>query len=358
MELKQRIKNKVAYEKLQRRRRSFHRRFIFKSLYSRFLEFFCKKKYNCKFDTSIKTENLGDCIIMHYCNQVFAEIFCDFSLKSIPTHMFPVKKEKKILIHSKNKIVCGTNLISPAYERYTNWKIPNSILGYTNIITLGVGWGEYSEQISPYSKTVYNCIFSKKGIHSVRDSYTEKKFKEMGIYNVVNTGCPTLWNLTEAFCEKIPKQKAKNVVTTIVDYDRKPENDREFINILLKNYENVYVWLQGSKDYEYLKQLIDVNKVVVLEHSLFAFNEILQSPDIEYVGLRLHAGIYALNNSIYSIIIALDNRAKEMGRDFNLPIVYRENIGIELEYKILEHNPIQVKMPIENINLWKQQFHV
>ena len=37
----------------------------------------------------------------------------------------------------------------------------------------------------------------------------------MGIQNVLNTGCPTMWRLTPEYCATIPTQKAKNVVFTL-----------------------------------------------------------------------------------------------------------------------------------------------
>ena len=66
-------------------------------------------------------------------------------------------------------------------------------------------------------------ILDSTYLHSVRDSYTEKKLKQIGIDNVINTSCPTMWRLTEEFCSHIPCKKQDTVVTTITDYRKNIE---------------------------------------------------------------------------------------------------------------------------------------
>lgn len=308
------------------------------------------------FDTSIKSLNMGDVIIRYYCNKVIKEIFPSKESICIPTHVLPSEEEINGILGIKAKIVCGTNLITPHYEEFSNWKMPNDLYGYQNIITLGVGWGYYCKEISRKSRVVYNTILSKTGMHSVRDSYTEHKFYEMGIRNVVNTGCPTLWGLTEEHCASIPMGKTKKVITTITDYDRDPCNDRLMLEILLKEYESVLVWIQGTEDYEYLKELIDVSLVEVVPRDFEAYTDVLCQEDIDYVGTRLHAGIHALNCGRRSLIIAIDNRAIEMGKDFGLPMIHRESIKMELKERIYESRLTKIKLPFENIKNWKQQF--
>lgn len=78
--------------------------------------------------------------------------------------------------------------------------------------------------------------------------------------------------------------------------------------------------------------------------------------NVDYVGTRLHAGIHAMNYRIRSIIIAIDNRAIEMARDFQLPIIDRVNIETDLRKMIQSDFMTKVKIPVDNINLWKAQF--
>ena len=55
------------------------------------------------------------------------------------------------------------------------------------------------------------------------DEYTKKKLESMGIRNVINTGCATLWQLTPDFCAGIPSHSASEAVTTLTDYRRDPQ---------------------------------------------------------------------------------------------------------------------------------------
>ena len=308
------------------------------------------------FDPAINSANMGDHIIKFYCNKIIKELFSDRDIYRLPTQTFPQKEELEKLRNCYMGIVCGTNLMTPHFEEYSNWKMPSNLRDYTNIITLGVGWGYYCSDISMYSTKVYNTILSSKGLHSVRDSYTEKCFREMGIKNVINTGCPTLWNLTEEHCAKIPRKKASKVISTVTDYDRNYEKDKEMLKVLLSQYQQVYIWLQGADDYSYLNEIIDVDLVKIVPSSVDAFTKMLRRGDIDYVGTRLHAGIHAMNERVRTIIISIDNRAEEMGKDFNLPIISRSSSVKDLVDRINEEQKTDVYINENKIQIWKQQF--
>jgi polysaccharide pyruvyl transferase WcaK-like protein len=125
---------------------------------------------------------------------------------------------------------------------------------------------------------------------------------------------------------------------------------------LKNNFEKVYLWIQGSRDYEYAKRVISSDSVEYLSPSLFSLDSILKSREsIEYIGTRLHAGIRALQHSRRAIIIGVDNRAKEKAKDFNLPVVMREQID-ELQNLIQGSLKIDIDIPQENIERWKNQF--
>ena len=288
------------------------------------------------FDTAINSQNMGDSIIAYYCTKALSEIFAGKNVLRVPTHTLPSKKQLAEVSRAEGKIVCGTNLITPHFEEFSNWKMPSNLEGYRDIVTMGVGWGYYCDEISKISKFVYRTVLSKKKLHSVRDGYTERKFREMGIKNVVNTGCPTLWGLTPEHCARIPQKKASRVITTLTDYDRNPEADRFMLDILKKNYAQVFVWLQGTEDFSYLQSLVDLNSVRVIERDLDQYTKALDMGNVDYVGTRLHAGIHALNRGVRTIILAVDNRAIEMGRDFNLPAIQRSEICNRLAEMIAE----------------------
>lgn len=309
------------------------------------------------FDTSMNSLNMGDSIIVHYCDIALAQLMAQREVLRLPTHTLPESEQLSALAAAGTKIVCGTNLMTPHFEEFSNWKMPENLCGYRDILTLGVGWGYYCDDISPMSRLVYRTILSSTGLHSVRDGYAEAKFREMGIQNVVNTGCPTLWGLTPEHCAAIPTHKARRVITTLTDYDRDYTRDRRMIELLREQYEEVYVWIQGAEDEEYLRELVDADTVKIVPRSLEAYTEALKMGDLDYVGTRLHAGIHAMNLGLRTIILAVDNRAIEMGRDFNLPVIRREELEEKLPERIHSTEPIAIELPVEQIRAWKGQFH-
>lgn len=311
------------------------------------------------FNTAISTDNMGDHIIMKYCSNVLNEIMNNAEFLGISTHAVPSEEQGNIVKQTKYKFVCGTNLLTSHIEEWWNWRLPDGYKGkldYRNAILLGVGWGSYQDKCSDYSKLIYSLILNPCVLHSVRDQYTEMKFKEIGISNVINTGCPTMWNLTPQFCSTIPRKKARDVITTITDYRRDETQDTLMFEILQRCYQNIYVWIQGKKDEEYIASLRLPEKLILVPRNLEAYENVLKRGDIDYVGTRLHAGIYALNHRIRSVIIAVDNRAIEIAKDTNLPIVLRNRIEEDLEELIKSSFSTEVRMKLENIKRFKRQF--
>ena len=56
-----------------------------------------------------------------------------------------------------------------------------------------------------------------------------------------------------------------------------------------------------------------------------------------------------------TIIIGIDNRAKEKKKDFNLPVIDREDMR-DLAGTINSPLVTDIHIPLENINKWKGQF--
>jgi polysaccharide pyruvyl transferase WcaK-like protein len=178
----------------------------------------------------------------------------------------------------------------------------------------------------------------------------------MGITNAVNTGCPTLWNLTASHCARIPRRKATAVIATVNSYRglQNPEADRRLLALLARNYDKVYLWIQTYTDYAYARALHD--DLIYINPSVAALDAVLVSDaDVDYVGNRLHAGIRALQRGRRSIIVAIDNRAREMGIDFGLPTVGRTEFE-RLERMIAEPLEIAIRTPQGEIDRWKSQF--
>ena len=312
-----------------------------------------------RFNPSKNTDNLGDYIIMHYCEAVLDELFPGASFSDISVHTVPSLAEEAEVKKADASFVCGTNLLTSHIEENWNWRLPDGFkrkLPYRNVILLGVGWKNYEDECSKYSEMIYKSLLNPRVLHSVRDSYTEAALKKVGIINVINTGCPTMWRLTPEFCKKIPKEKAPDVITTVTDYRRDIENDKAMLEILSQNYRNVYLWLQGRADEEYLKELGVRENVIIIPRDLNESEKRLRYGNADYVGTRLHAGIHALNYGIRSLIVAVDNRALEIAKDTNLPIIMRGNVKNSLQEMLSAEREMQIRIKTENINRFKSQF--
>ena len=310
------------------------------------------------FDTSIGTDNIGDFIIMDYCRKYLSETECgNMFVWQVPTHLEIGATTHFYNKNAKYSILCGTNILKTTLLVNRIWKLGMiDILKLKNICTMGVGWNNYTSfPVDPYTKFVYKRILANDMLLSVRDRYTEIRLKEMGIDNVIYTACPTMWGLSPEHCNKIPKEKASNVVASLTFYKHNVYRDRQMLDILLRNYNTVYFFPQQYDDYDYIYNLGYIDKVIMLKPSLSCYDDILAKGNIDFVGSRLHGGIRALNAGCRTIIISVDNRATEIKKDTNLPVIEREDMD-SLDNLINSKIETKLDMPWKNITKWKNQF--
>lgn len=308
------------------------------------------------FDTSVCTENLGDEIIMDCVKRELRNMLPRTMFLNVPTHEKITKISYMRMKKTKLGFVGGTNLLASNMSYPINqWNIHLwNTKHMNNVVLMGVGSQNYGDKINLYTKLLYKKALSSNYFHAVRDSYTEKIMKKIGINNVINTGCPTLWALTKVHCNDIPTKKSKDVICTFTDYNKDIKKDKRLAEILFENYRNVYCWIQGSNDYEYILSISD--KFKLIDPHLEDYDKILSSDlDLDYVGTRLHAGVRAMQKGRRSIILSIDNRAREMGSDYNLNVIERNNIENLDEY-VKKEFKTDVKLNIENIEKWKSQF--
>jgi len=309
------------------------------------------------FNPAISSLNMGDHIISEACKEHLEEVLFQNMNIEISTHLPVSNIYMKIIKNVKYSFVIGSNLLMPKMNgRFRQWDIKMHNLKYIfPVILMGAGWHQYSKKANLYTKILYTKVLSKNYIHSVRDEYTKEKLKEIGITNVLNTGCPTFWNLTKEHCKQIPVKKADKVVFTLTDYNKDIEKDRKIIDVLKRNYKEVFFWVQGSNDLEYLESINGLEGINIVSPTLEEYNKILDTNSIDFVGTRLHGGIRALQHKRRTLIIAVDNRAVEINKNYNIPIIKREEIDL-LEDKINNDIELNIKIPEENIKKWKEQF--
>lgn len=310
------------------------------------------------YSPELSSTNLGDKIIAESAKENLHFVLDNAFIVEVATQLPQSYYHMRNFRNMDFKFVLGSNLLKSTFFGFKRqWDITLRLSKVTGpCILMGAGWWQYDNKPNLYTKILLQSVLSKRYIHSVRDDYTLEILKSIGINNVINTSCPTMWKLTKDHCQEIKKEKSRDVIFTITDYNRNIEKDSAFIKILLKKYGDVYFWPQGLNDYEYLNSLVIKNdRIKVLAPSLEAFNKILEKEDIDYVGTRLHGGIKALQKKVRTIIIAIDNRAKEKHKSFNIPIVDRHDIE-KLDQMIDKDFKTEIEIPLDRINEWKRQF--
>lgn len=317
------------------------------------------------FDTSIATQNKGDEIIMESVCRELKDILHGEFVHTFPTHLvsFPflhnfTSAKAKLARVANQKFICGTNLF------WTNMIRPNPLLNinlansrpYKGSVLFGVGYDkEHCKRgFDPYSKMLWKRILSKDFVHSTRDDKTVQYIESLGL-KAINTGCPTLWMLTPEHCSQIPKEKADSVVFTLSsvvgsDY----ENDQRLIEMLLDNYKNVYFWSQTFGGFKTLKTFKNIEHIKYVDPDLNAYRSFLNNNCVDYVGTRLHGGVFAMQQKKRTIILSVDHRAVEFNK-YNINCESQYDLD-GIEKKINSNFETRVKLDYGVINKWLNQF--
>lgn len=315
------------------------------------------------YEPSIGSDNLGDQIIVDGVKTALGDLISKSFGVELPTHTPVNWRYLRYLEKRKSdfKFVCGSNIIVGKLNDIVHlrqWAIPLlSMRWYGPVVLVGVGAQQYHQKINWYTKLAYKCLLKKDVLHSVRDSYTERTLKKIGISNVINTACPTMWGLTVEHCKEIPQNKARYCVCTLTDYKKNISRDNYILDILKKNYEKVFFWPQGNGDLDYFCSLEGSVGIEVIAANLESYNQYLENCDTDYVGTRLHGGMRALQKKRRTLIIGVDNRAKELQADFGIPVIDQESIE-NLGEVIQKEISLNIKLPTDGIKKFLSQFGI
>jgi len=309
-------------------------------------------------DPTIGSENLGDYIIKDAVLSILKRSFPDSQIVELPTQLALCKKAHKLILAADKVIIGGTNLLrSDMYKRSRQWKL--DLYDYLKIknkfILLGVGWWQYQDNASWYTKKLYERVLSTASLHSVRDSYTKDQLSNLGINNVVNTGCPTMWGLN-GLIPQIRKPK-KRVVFTLTNYKVDVVADKRLLEELADVYEEIWFWPQNYSDLRYLESIGSGFEYSLLKPTCSSLDRFLEENECDYVGTRLHAGVRAIQKGRKSLIIAVDNRALEIGKDTNLPVISRELLENGILNTVFSGAQEPILMPESAIEAWLEQFN-
>ena len=153
----------------------------------------------------------------------------------------------------------------------------------------------------------------------------------------------------------IPTKKADNVVFTLTARGEADPRDQKMIDVLQENYEHVTVWLQGDGDAGYFRKFRNTDGIEIIPPHKAAYEQVLQRENIEYVGTRLHGGIYALRHQKRAAIISIDERAASISADTGLITLPKDNVD-GLESLVQGEIRMDLKIPFDRIAQWKAQF--
>lgn len=310
-------------------------------------------------NTSMNSDNAGDDIIMHFAKKQFATIFPNERLDEIPTHGSWVEVEKNKA--NRVKIVCGSNALSTNAALDCVIAFPRDVSIYRKSLLLmaaGLRCAHGRKHFTSLTSRFLKYALCDDVMHSVRDENTKQRLEEIGITNVLNTSCVTMWGLTPEVCSSIPQVKADFVLTTVTDYAQDPAKDRVMLETLMRRYKKVYLWLQGAGDRCYVDTIVNTERIELINGSFSDLQEFIagRSEPIDYIGTRLHCGVYCLSEGIRSIVVCVDNRALGIHEDTGLPILMREEVPEKLDEAINSLAPIRISLPFDSIEKWKGQF--
>ncbi len=318
------------------------------------------------FDTAIGTFNQGDDIIFNSAAEALEPLSYNSFVMRLGTHVSNLSLYHYLRNSNKMrfadscdyKFIMGTNLLtSDAIRTVGQWPIgPISKRIYKNSIMMGAGITQSNRELTFYTKSLYKDILRRDIAHSVRDEESKALLESVGGIHVIDTGCPTLWGLTPEVCANISVNKARNAVMTVSGQKKyqNPERDQLLIDVVERNYDKIYLWIQTYEDEGYFESLEHTKNITYI-YSLKQYGEICDNADVDYVGTRLHGGIYAMQHGVRSVIVEIDHRAKGFREINNINTIPRTELE-ELEDYINHPISTEVHLREQDIKEWMAQF--
>ena len=317
-------------------------------------------------DTSVGSQNKGDDIIMECVRKELEPLLLNNFEYTLPTHVSPFhwyqvwRNSLRVRSYANCdlKFVGGSNILAKnMLTHYPQWNINLfNCAPLAGSVLVGVGAGA-GDKKNWYTRKLYRKILSHDFYHSCRDERTKLYVEqELGL-KAIHTGCVTMWILTPDFCKQIPEIKSERVVFTLTagGYD---ERDQILIDTLKSCYDEIYFWPQGMNDYDYLQKYKNIENLRILPATKNAYDAFLIQNDTDYVGTRLHGGVYAMRHKRRSIIIAIDERAREINMSNNLVCIEKDDIPLRLQELINSKFSTRIVMDFNAINSWKSQFSI
>lgn len=72
----------------------------------------------------------------------------------------------------------------------------------------------------------------------------------------------------------------------------------------------MYCWIQGDLDLDYYNKFKNTDGIQLIPPNKDAYEHILNTEDLDYIGTRLHGGIYAMRHKKELLLLRLMNVLK------------------------------------------------
>lgn len=299
-------------------------------------------------DPGAASTNLGDQIISEAIQRNFQAplLALGEEVHRIPMHGSPDPGQCALIQSAEHVVVCGTNLLSD-HARFRSpwtWTRMSKDLLRGKATFLGVGWWQYQRLgVDRFSATWLRELAGPVP-WAVRDNYSQRKLEHAKVASI-HLSCPTLWGAT---AQILPADESR-CVFTLTDYNQDAAADRRLLDFLKARYDEVFYWPQGPGDLTYARSVIKAD-IQVLDASLEGLDDALSVPDTAYVGLRLHAGIRAIQKQVPTLVLAIDNRAQEIASSVNLAVASRFSPS-DISSKLTGER-VDLKIPTSDIARW------
>ncbi len=311
-------------------------------------------------DTSVASDNVGDEIIVEAVKAVLKPLFAGCYISTSSGHDGLGVFGRELVAGADLAILMGTNALSPrdqtAARRFV-WTVApedRAVLA-GKVVLCGVGANRAFETVEPKQVDLLQQVLSRHYRHSVRDGLGLEILRQCGVAGV-NTSCPTLWRYLDAPAV-VPAGKAGGVVFTLTRHRPDPA-DAVMVQMLKRLYAQVWFWPQQPRDLGYLQEIAGLDGIQALPANLAAYDAHLATHAVDVVGTRLHGGIRGLSHGRRVLIVAIDNRAAEIGRETGLPVMLRQDVVAQMERRLTGEWTTALALPRADIAAFLAQFQV
>lgn len=267
----------------------------------------------------IATSNDGDLVIRNDLITRLAQSRV-FLSETLPTQIPLTRAQCKRLKPVQHVLVGGTNLLSTYGRGDNQWPLPRYAMRPLGgkLILMGVGWRRPELEPKGFPRSRVVGLLNPSCVHSVRDRSAATALEAAGMQYLV-TGCPSLLRIPD----KLGAFSTTEAVVTITDYFPDARRDRSIVRWARERFPCVRLQPQGSGDVAYAKAELGFTDKDILSKGVVHFQRYLEAFRPVYVGTRLHGGIVALQMGLPTVIVGIDNRAVDMGQEFDLPVAVK-----------------------------------